>query len=36
MAHLAAFARTLYQRPGIPKKGRPPRGERERRFREAH
>lgn len=23
MIHLAAFARTLYQRPGIPKKGRP-------------
>jgi len=34
MAHLAAFARTLYQRPGIPKKGRPPRGAGERRFRE--
>jgi excisionase family DNA binding protein len=26
MAHLAAFARTLYQRPAVPKKGRPRRG----------
>jgi methanogenic corrinoid protein MtbC1 len=34
MTHLAAFARTLYQRPGIPKKGRPPRGERQPRLRE--
>jgi MerR family transcriptional regulator, light-induced transcriptional regulator len=36
MGQLAAFARTLHQRPGIPKKGRPPRAQRERGSRAGH
>ncbi|HKB02054.1 MAG TPA: helix-turn-helix domain-containing protein [Gemmataceae bacterium] len=36
MGQLAAYARTLFQRPGVPKKGRPPRARRERRSRAGH